>query len=59
MLKCLSVYYSPVEEGTGGFMSYAGYVSMLCRQTAANTMAREISRAHLEGNLWKEILKMI
>lgn len=47
------------SEGTGGFMSYTGYVSTPCRQNTAITTAHEISRAHLEGNLWKEVLKMI
>lgn len=55
MLK--SVY--PLQEGTGGFMYYAGNASVLFWQNAAITMAREISRAHVESNQWQEVLKMI
>lgn len=54
MLK--SVY--PLQEGTGGFMYYAGNASVLFRQNAAITMAREISRAHVELDQWQEVLKM-
>lgn len=56
--KCVSFFFL-LLSGTGGFMSHAGYDSMLCQQNTAITMAHEISRAHLERNLWKEVLKMI
>lgn len=61
LFQCVKVLksYSPIEQGTGGCMYYSVYVSMLFQQDAVINTAHEISRAHLEGNLWKVVSKMI